>query len=447
MTRIEIIDQTLRDAHQSLWATRMTTAMMLPVAEKMDRIGFAAIDLFGQPQFDACLRYLREDPWQRLRLMRERATRAPLCGWMRSKGMDFSGITPEDVMELWIRRMIANGVRQISSFDGLNDIDNIVFPLSVAKACGVHTVGALAYSHSPVHTDGLYVKLAKGLIEKTNIDAVLIKDSGGLLTLDRIRTLVPAVKAVIGDVPLDLHSHNTTGYAALVYLEAARLGVNRLHTSIAPLANGTAQPSTQSVVRNLREMGFTVDLDMDLVDEVSDHFTRVAAEEGKPVGVPLEYDAFHYAHQVPGGMISNFKASLEEAGVAHKLDEVLRECARVREDLGWPKLITPFAQLVGIQAMLNVMSGERYRHVPDGVKRYALGYWGKLLAPVQPDVLDKIVENGTKDIALEPEPPEPGLPALRRRFPDADDDELLLRTLLPGSHVDEMLARRPTPTV
>jgi oxaloacetate decarboxylase alpha subunit len=196
------------------------------------------------------------------------------------------------------------------------------------------------------------------------------------------------------------------------------------------------------MVRNLREMGHTVGLDMDLVAEVGDHFTRVAAEEDKPVGVPLEYDAFHYAHQVPGGMISNFKASLEEAGIAHKLDEVLRECARVREDLGWPMLITPFAQLVGTQAMLNVMSGERYRHVPDGVKRYALGYWGKLLAPVQADVLDRIVENGTKDVALEPEPPEPGLPALRRRFPDATDDELLLRNLLKGSHVDEMLARQ-----
>lgn len=446
MNDVQFVDTTFRDAPQSLWATRMTTAMMLPVAETLARSGVQSIDLIGQPQFDACVRYLKEDPWQRIRMVRERVGDIPLRGWMRSRGFSFSDIVADDVIALWVERQIANGVGVMTVFDGLNDIDNIAWILKLAKSHGAKTIGALAFSVSPVHTDELYVRMAKGLVEKAGVDAVLIKDSGALLTVDRIRTLVPAVKAVIGNTPLELHSHCNTGLAPLVYLEGVKLGVHRVHTSVAPLAGGVAQPSTQSTASNLRSIGRNHPLDLAAIDEVSEHFKRVAEQEGLPTGQPMEYDASHYEHQLPGGMISNYKASLKEAGLEHRLDELLVECGRVRKDLGWPMLITPFAQIVGAQALLNVMTNERYATVPDPVKRYALGYWGKLLAPVDPNVMDRIVERGSKDIPLEPSARAPMLPDLRRRYPSASDDELLLRTLFGGGQVDELLAAEPMRT-
>lgn len=437
---IEFVDTTLRDAPQSLWATRMTTAMMLPAARRLARSGVRSIDLIGQPQFDACVRYLKEDPWLRIRLVREQVGDVPLRGWMRSRGFSFSDIVADDVNALWIERQIANGVGAITSFDGLNDIDNIAWMLRHAKQLGAEAIGAIAYSVSPAHTDELYVSMAKGLVEKGNVDAVLLKDSGGLLTVDRIRTLVPAIKRVIGDTPLELHSHCTIALAPLVYMEGVKCGVHRIHTSVAPLANGVAQPSTQSMVRNLRHSGWNAPLDMTEIEAVGEYFARVAEQEGLPVGRPLEYDPTHYDHQMPGGMLSNYEASLKEAGMADRLDELLVECGRVRGELGWPMLITPFAQIVGAQALLNIMTGERYGTVPDPVKRYALGYWGKLLAPIDPDVLDRIVERGSKEIALTPTPRESMLPNLRRLYPKASDDELLLRTLFGGSQVDAMLS-------
>jgi len=441
--RIGIIDTTLRDAHQCLWATRMTTAMMLPIAEQMDRIGFDQIDLAGTVQFDVCVRYLKEDPWQRVRLMRERVQTTPLRALLRSKNLLSFDILADDVNELWVERLVANGFRVVGAFDGLNDVDNMLVGIHKAKSLGVYCFGALAFSESPVHTDELYVRTARQLIERGNVNAIMLKDAGGLLTPDRVRTLVPALKQAIGGVPLEIHSHCLTALAPLVYLEAARLGADQLHASVAPLANGAAQPASQTVVRNLRSQGYRIDYDENLANEVGDHFRRVAEQEGLPLGVPAEYDAFHYQHQMPGGMLSNFKSQLEQAGLMHKFDELLEECARVRSELGWPVMITPFSQYVGTQAVLNVVRGDRYAIVPDEVKKYALGYYGKLLAPIEPDVLDRIVENGSKQISLEPEPPGPAVAALRKKYPNASDDERLLRFQFAGTQYDEMLAAGP----
>lgn len=446
MKEIGIIDTTLRDAHQCLWATRMTTAHMLPVAERMDRAGFAQIDLAGTIQFDVCVRYLKEDPWERVRLMRERVRNTPLRALVRSKNIVAFDVLPVDIIELWVERLVANGFRVVGSFDGLNDVDNMLATIDVAKRLGVAAFGALSYSVSPVHTDALYVRTAKDLVQRGKVDAIMLKDAGGLLTVDRIRTLVPAIKKVIGNIPLEIHSHCLTGLAPLVYLEAVKLGADQLHTSIAPLANGPAQPATQTIARNLRGMAYAVNVDDALLDEVGEHFRRIAEQEGKPLGVPMEYDAFHYEHQMPGGMLSNFKSQLDHAGLSHKFGELLDECARVRCELGYPIMITPFAQLVGTQAVLNVVHGERYRVVPDEIKKYALGYYGKLLAPVEEEVLDRIVGNGSKSIPLHPEAPEPGVPALRKKYPNASDDERLLRYMFAGSQVDDMLAAGPLRT-
>lgn len=446
MPEVKIIDTTLRDAHQCLWATRMTTAHMLPVAERMDRCGFTQIDLAGTIQFDVCVRYLKEDPWERVRLMRAKVKNTPLRSLIRSKNIVSFDVMPDDIIELWVERLFANGFRVIGAFDGLNDVDNMLTSIRVAKKLGAYTFGALSYSLSPVHTDELFVRTAQALVKSGQVDAIMLKDAGGLLTVDRIRTLVPAVRKAIGDMPLELHSHCLTGLAPLVYLEGVKAGADQIHSSIAPLANGAAQPATQTMARNLRAMDYAVNVDDALMDEIGDHFRRIAEQEGKPLGQPIAYDSFHYEHQIPGGMLSNFHSQLAHAGLGHKFEELLAECARVRRELGYPIMITPFSQLVGTQAVFNVVQGERYRVVPDEIKKYALGYYGKLLVPVDPDVLDRIVANGSAKIALKPEPPPPALTQLRASYPNASDDERLLRFMITGNQVDEMLAAGPTRT-
>lgn len=441
MKTIEVVDTTLRDAHQCLWATRMTTAMMLPVADKIDRAGFHALDFMGMIQFDVCVRYLREDPWERIRQVRRLMTRTPLKAAIRSMSLVGFDMLAADVNLLWIERLAANGIRQVVAFDALADLDNIVPQLLQAKRLGLRAIGALVFCESPVHPDSLYAAKARELIDRANVDAIMIKDSGGLLTPDRIRTLVPAMKAGMGPgIPLQLHSHCITGLAPLVYLEGVKHGVDQVDCSIAPLANGPAQPATQTTVANLRAMGYQVNLDDSLIDAVSDHFHRVARQEGKPLGIPMAYDAFHYEHQVPGGMLTNLRFQLEQAGLQDRYEHVLAEIAQIRRELGWPIMVTPFAQLVATQAVLNVVQAERYKVVPDEVRKYALGYYGKLLAPVEPDVLDRIIANSSPSIALKPVRPAPAVETLRKKYPDASDDERLLRFMFAGSQVDEMLA-------
>ena len=446
MPAIKVIDTTLRDAHQCLWATRMTTAMMLPVADMMDRSGFEAIDLMSAIQFDVCVRYLKEDPWQRLRLMRERVTRTKMQSAMRSKSLLSFDVQPDDLNYLWLECLAKNGIRRVRAIDALSDLDNIVGILRKVKELGMESVGAVVFCQSPVHTDEFFARKTRELIERAGIDVMMIKDPGGLLTPDRIRTLVPAMLAVTGKVPLELHSHCMTGLAPLVYLEGVKLGVTQIQTSIAPLANGPAQPATQTVVRNLRSMGYEIDIDDGLVAEVGAHFHAVAQQENLPLGVPMEYDQFHYEHQLPGGMLTNMKFQLQQAGLLHRFDAVLAETARVFTELGWPAMVTPFSQLVGTQAVLNVMQRERYKTVPDEVKKYALGYYGKPLAPVEPNILDRIIANGSPRIALKPQPLAPAVPALRRKYPNLNDEERLLRHLYSGSQVDDMLAAGPMQT-
>ena len=437
---ISVVDTTLRDAHQCLWATRMTTAHMLPIADKMDNIGFERLDIAGTIQFDVCVRFLKENPWERLRLMREKLQKTPMSSFTRSKSIMSFDFVPDDIVELWVERLVANGCREIATFDGLNDVDNMLVTIDAARKLGVRTIGAVAYGLSPVHTDEVYVRTVTDLVHRGKVEAIWLKDAGGLLTVDRIRTLIPALRKAIGPVPIELHSHCMTGVAPLVYLEGIEAGADCVHTSIAPLANGAAQPSTQRVAANLRALGYRVDLDDDLIAEVSEHFTRVAEQEGKPLGKVQDFDAFHYEHQLPGGMLANFAVQLADMKMSDKYQEVLEECARVRKELGYPILITPFAQFVGTQAVLNVVHGERYKVVPDEVKKYALGYYGKLLAPVEPDVMDRIVNNGSSRIAMHPKPLEPAVDRLRELYPNMSDDERVLRFMYAGDQVDLMLA-------
>lgn len=435
---IKIVDTTLRDGHQSLWATRMRTEHIVSMAEDFDCGGFEQVDLVAPIQFDVAVRYLKEDPWERVRLAHRHAPNTKFRALIRSKNIASFDFVADDVIEAWVERLYANGFRVIGSFDGLNDIDNIAPGLLRAKELGASTFGALSFCESPVHTDALYIAKARELLEKTDVDAVMLKDAGGLLTPDRIRTLVPAIKEVIGNRPLEIHSHCLTALAPLVYLEAVELGADVLHCSIAPLANGAGQPSTQRMVRDLRALGYVVNVDDTRIAAISDRLTEIAEQEGKPVGRPVEYDGMHYMHQLPGGMLSNFQSQLETAGLAHRYDELLHEVARVRSELAYPIMITPFAQFVGTQAVINMISGDRYGVVPNEIKKYALGHYGKLMAPIAPELLERIVANGASDIAPERRPIPPMLPDLRARYPHEDIDLLLLRAMFAGTQVDEM---------
>ena len=441
MAKVKFVDTTLRDGHQCLWATRMSTAMMRPIMEPMDRIGFEAIEIMGAVHFDACVRYLKDDPWERIRLFRERV-RGPLQVITRSRCALGFELQPLDLHRLWVERLMACGVDRLVAFDGLHDLDNLAAGLLHAKSLGAYTIGWLIFSESPIHTDALYASKAREFIERANVDTVMIEDTSGILTPERARTLIPAIKGAIGERPLALHTHNLVGLAQRTCIEAIELGVESLYTCIAPIADGNAPPSVQTTIRNLRHLGHEIDLDDVAIAEVSDWLAQVAERGGFPAGAPNDFDAANLGHQIPGGVLSNLASQLRSAGLGHRLDEVLAECSRVREELGWPIMVTPFSQLVGVQATLNVLEAERYARIPDEVKRYALGYYGALPAPVEPGVLDRIVENGSPTIALTPPEREPVVDALRKQYPNASDDERLLRHSFPAHVLDD---RTPEP--
>jgi len=436
---IKIVETSMRDGHQSLWATRMRTEHIVAMAENYDKAGFEQVDLVAPIQFDVAVRYLKEDPWERVRLAHQHMPNTKLRALIRSRNIAAFDFLPDDVIMAWVERLYANGFRVIGSFDGLNDMNNIIPGLIRAKELGAETYAAVSFCESPVHTDELFARKAKELVERADIDTLMLKDAGGLLTPDRIRTLVPALKDVIGDRKLEVHTHSLTGLAPLVYLEAVELGADQIHTSTWPLAMGNAQPSTQNLVRDLRALGYRVDVDLERVDAMSKQLLTIAEVEGKPLGASVEYNGLHYMHQIPGGMLANFHSQLATAGLSDRYDDLLHEVARVRNELAYPIMITPFAQFVGVQAVMNVITGERYSVVPNEIKKYALGYYGKLLAEIDPEILQKIIQNGASDIALEPPAViPPMLPGLRAQHPDEDIDTLLLRAMFAGGQVDEM---------
>src|SRR5215813_636811 len=429
---VGVVDVTLRDGHQSLWATRMPTSMMLPIAERMDTMGFHAIDLMAAVTFDVCVRYLREDPWQRIRLMAARVRRKSLISF---------DLVADDVIELWVQRLAANGLRRVTCFDALFDLDNLAPSIRAGKAAGLYTVGALVFSLSPVHTDQLFADKTRGLVA-LGVDAILLKDSAGLLTPERVKTLLPAMQAALGGRPLEIHSHCTTGLAPIVYAEALKLGVDAVHTAISPLANGPSLPPTERIVDFARRLGRRSAVDAEDLAAMATYFREAARAAGKPLGRPVEYDPFHYRHQVPGGMMTNLRAQLVEAGLVSRLDEILEEIARVREELGWLNMVTPTSQLVATQAVLNIVQGERYRTIPTEVIKYALGHYGAPLAPVAPDVMDRIMSTTEARHLAVRAPLGPMVERVRARLgAGVSDDELLLRVMFPEEHVEAMLAR------
>ena len=424
---IHLTDDTLRDGQQCLWATRMRTEHMLPIAERMDQAGFVSMQAIALVQFDASVLFLNQDPFERIRLLRERITRTPMRGAVRSNLMRGFFPVADDITDLFVERQIANGIREVAFFDALLCSDNLASSIGTARRLGCDVTLGLGYNIAPGYDDALYVSKAREAVERFGVQTVALADAAGTLTIDRVRTLVPALKQAIGDTRLEFNTHCLTGLGPWLAIEAAVRGADSILTAVDPMANGNSLPASQMIARNLRELGFEVVVNDALLDEVGDYLGALAERERQPVGVPAEYEPSHYITQYAGGAMSNLESQLKLAGIADKLPAVLEEIGRVRVELGSPIMVTPYPAIVAAQAVMNVLNNERYKVVPDEVKKYVCGYFGTLPLPVDGNVKDRVIANGSKDVALTPPVIEPVLPGLRQRYKNIGDDELLLR--------------------
>jgi oxaloacetate decarboxylase (Na+ extruding) subunit alpha len=442
---VELVDVSIRDGNQSLWgATGLSTGQILQIAPVLNRVGFRALDFTSSTHMGVAVRTFREDPWERLRLARAAMPDTPLQ--LIGTGLRFISweLLHPDMLQLAYDCLVANGVTRFVVLDPMHDMDAVRRTARRIRAAGgEEIVGALVFTISEIHDDAFYAGLAGQMADCPDLDRVYIKDPAGLLTPERARTLIPEIRARLGDTALELHSHCTIGLSPRTYLTAAELGVAALQVACGPLANGTSLPDAQRVVANLRELGHTVDIDDEALDLVAAYFTRLAEAESLPAGAPQEFDAAFLRHQVPGGVITTLKRHLTEVGLSDRFDAVMAETGRVRAELGYPIMVTPFPQLVCTQALFNVIDPERYTTVSDQVIRYALGSFGRPTAPIDPEVADRIrARPRARELAAEPPPPGPA--ELRKRFPPGiPDEELLLRATMPGEQVDAMLAAGP----
>ncbi len=441
MPEVRLVDTTVRDGHQSLWsANALSTPMIAEIAPVIDRVGYHAIDFTSSTHMAMAVRWHQEDPWERIRVVRELMPETPL-GFI-TPGMRFMAWwrAPREVMELALRTVIRNGVRRIWVAESMNDVSTDLEIAEISKNAGAdEVVVGLVYSISPVHTDPYYAERAREIAASPHVDVLNLKDPGGLLTHDRVRTLVPALRAAAPDLPLEVHSHMTATMGGAVYIEAASLGASFVCTAVKPLANGTSQPSAELTIANLRAEGFDVGIDDDALVEMSAYFTKLAGRLGRAVGAPREYDLSVYKHQLPGGMTSTLRRQLAEIGMEHRWDEILAELPRIREELGWPIMVTPLSQFVGVQAYLNVTTGERWSQLPDEIVRYVLGQYGPPAGEIDPDIRERVLASARAE-TLAQEPHGMGLDAARDRFGDISDELLLLRMMLPEDQVEAVLA-------
>lgn len=444
MDEIRFVDTTLRDGHQSLWAEGMLTGMILPIAARMDQAGFEAIELVAPSFFKKACREFKEDIWERIRLVRQRVVKTPLRG-IRNRYMAGFQVTPACASQLWLERLAASGIRELRSSDPSNTAANWAAMVRSADEVGVATIINLTFSESPKHTDDYYVERARQAAALRPA-RICIKDPGALLTPERTRTLVPAVLGVVGAIPVEFHTHCMTGLGPRCCYEAIKLGIRSINTAIPPLANGSSNPSLFSVARNARAMGYRTAIDESALKPVEEHFNLVAKRQGFAAGEPGEYDSYHYHHQVPGGMISNFRFQLGKLGMAHRVREVLEETARVRRELGYPIMVTPYSQFVGVQAAMNVILGERYKEVTDELIAYALGIWGEEESrSIEGDIKDRILNRPRARELKNWQAPEPTLQEFRAKLDGAgiSDDELLLRYFAGREDVEKMKAAAP----
>ncbi len=432
------LDETLRNGQQSLWATRMKTSSMLPIAPVMNEAGFAEVCAMAGVSFETSAMYLYEDPWQRMRLLHQLMPQTRLDGLVRARNLWGWKSQPYDVQELFLKTLLRNGMDSIKVFDGLNDYRNLEWLVAKAKNLGFKVKGLVGFALTPAHTYEYLARKAKELID-LKVDALVFTDSAGLMYPERCRTTVRAIREVIGDTEMHFHSHTITGLANDCYREAIRGGVDVVWTAARPLAYGKAVPWTLDILRMAEELGRKTSLSEDKIREIDDWFYWVAYQEGKPIPEEVQYDPAFYqqyaGHQIPGGMFSNMVKQLQDLKIEHRLSEVLEETARVRAELGHPHMVTPFSQFVGVQAVLNVMEGKRYVKVPEEVRLYARGYYGQPIHPLDPNVKDQLIAGMPLLDSLEGLD-EPILPKIRAEHGpfESDEDLLLFLFLNPNAY-------------
>lgn len=432
--RIRVTDTTLRDAHQSLWATRMRTDDMLAIASEIDEAGYYSLECWGGATFDVCMRFLRENPWERLRLLKKACPKTPLQ--MLFRGQNILGYKhyPDDVVERFAALACENGMDIFRVFDALNDPRNLETAVRCVKKYGGHAQGTICYTTSPVHTVENYVKLAKEQ-ESMGIDSLAIKDMAGILTPGAARELVSALAKAMPDMPIQVHSHMTSGMAAAMYLAACEAGAGCIDCAISTLSSFSSQPPCESMVSILESEGFDTGLDTARLAKINAYFKELKKKRQPASAAKVEpVDAGVLVHAIPGGMISNLRSQLQQQDALDRLDEVLEELPRTRADLGYPPLVTPTSQIVGVQSVLNVMSGKRYSMVTDETKRYAAGYYGRTPAPIDAKLRKKLC-GGLKPIDCRPaDLIEPGLEAAADAIPPGTvkaEEDILSYALFP----------------
>lgn len=431
MPKVGITDTTLRDGHQSLWATRMRTSDMLPIAEKMDSIGFHSMEVWGGATFDVCMRYLDENPWERLRTLKKYIKKTPLQMLLRGQSLVGYQHYPDDVAESFVTKCVENGMDIIRVFDALNDLRNIEVPLRAGKKAGAHMQGTVVYTVSPVHTTEHYLETAVAL-EQMGADSICLKDMAGLLDPTTAYELVKLFKDNVS-IPVQVHSHYIGGLAVGTYIKAAEAGADVIDTASVPLAFGSSQPPVETVVRALK--GTPYDTGLNLIDlfEVAEYFEKLRIDCGQERGITRINDMRVFEHQVPGGMISNLISQLQEQKSLHRLPEVMKEIPKVRKDMGYPPLVTPTSQIVGTQAVLNVLSGERYKMVPGEVRAYVQGMYGRPLVPVDSVVKAKILGDRPEYTCRPADLLEPVMPTVREEAKDVatSEEDFLIYAMFP----------------
>ena len=432
---VKITDTTFRDAHQSLMATRMRTDAMLPIAEKIDQVGFFSIEMWGGATFDVCIRYLAEDPWERIRVLKRHIKNTPFQMLLRGQNVVGYRNYPDDVVIKFVEKAAENGIDIFRVFDALNDVRNMEVAIKTIKKCGKHAQGSICYTISPVHTIEYYVDVAKKLAE-LECDSICIKDMAGMLAPKPAYELITTLKKEVG-LPVHLHSHSTSGMVMMTYLRACDAGVDILDTAFSPLAWGTSQPPVESVVAALKGTPYDTGLNLELLHEIAEYFQELREKYYDPLKLinpkSERVDPSILIHQIPGGMFSNLLEQLKEQNALHRLKDVLEEVPIVRKELGYPSLVTPTSQLVGIQAVFNVLSGKRYSIVPKEVKDYVKGFYGKPPAPIDEKV-KKLIIGDEEPITCRPadllEPVLNKIPEEVKPYIESEEDKLIY-TLFP----------------
>jgi pyruvate carboxylase subunit B len=389
--KIEVTDVVLRDAHQSLIATRLRTEDMLPICEKLDQVGYWSLEVWGGATFDACVRFLKEDPWERLRQLRKALPNTRLQMLLRGQNLLGYRHYADDVVEAFVQKAADNGIDVFRVFDALNDMRNIETAMKAVKKAGKHAQGVICYTTSPVHTAALFVQQAKDM-QAMGADSIAIKDMAGLLTPYGTYDLVKAIKAEV-NLPLVVHSHSTSGLAPLCQMKAIEAGADRIDTAISSFSSGTSHPATESQVAALKGTDYDTGLDLVLLGEIADYFREVRKKYHQFESEFTREDVSVQISQVPGGMMSNLANQLKEQNALDKIRDVFAEIPRVREDLGFPPLVTPTSQIVGTQAVYNVLAGQRYKTITNEVKRYLQGGYGHAPAAVSTELLKKAIGN------------------------------------------------------